>query len=405
MPGFHSRRRFLQSTLGGSALVAAGGLAVPEFLLRSALAAPRQGTKILVVVQLSGGNDGLNTVIPYRDPLYRQARPTLAISPAQVIKLNDELGWHPSLADLEKLWQQGDVSIVQGVGYPNPNRSHFRSMDIWHSAQPENPRPNTGWLGRFLDRSSHETLAALHLGGESLPLALVGRRAAAPSLRDPQSLQLRPGVNSQRLRQLALTQQAPNSALEQFVRTGLLTALDASGRISQALKEEPAASPYPSSSLAQKLRTVAALIDAELPTRIYYVSLAGFDTHVKQQGAHAALLQQYAGALAAFAQDLQARGHWDRVVVLTFSEFGRRVRENASAGTDHGTAAPVFLLGGSVRGGLVGDHPSLEDLDAGDLKFHTDFRRIYATLLEKWLGADSQSVLGRRFPALELLQS
>ncbi len=407
-----SRRRFLQQALGTSALVAAGGPWVPEFLVRSARAAANaSGDRVLVVVQLSGGNDGLNTVVPYRDRLYRRARPTLAVPAGQVLRLDEGLGLHPSLDGLEQLWQESSLCVVQGVGYPNPNRSHFRSMDIWHSAQPDNPKPRTGWLGRWLDRRprGEAQLAALHLGGESLPLALVARRTAVPSFASLEGFRIHQhdaALQSAALRRLALAQQGPDqpTPLEAFVRRQMLSALDASGRVAQALEEEPAGSDYPGTPLARKLRNIAGLIDAGLPTRIYYVALAGFDTHVKQQGAHASLLQQWGDALAAFARDLKGRGHWDRVAVLTFSEFGRRVQENASAGTDHGTAAPVFLAGGKVRPGLVGPAPDLHDLDAGDLKFHVDFRRVYAALLERWLGTPAAEVLGREFSPVDVFQ-
>ncbi len=407
-----TRRRFLKQTLGSSVLVAAGGPWVPEFLLHSARAAAGRSTdRVLVVVQLSGGNDGLNTVVPYRDPLYRQARPTLAVPSAQVLKLENGLGLHPSLQGLEELWQDGSLCVVQGVGYPNPNRSHFRSMDIWHSAQPENPKPRTGWLGRWLDRQGGQAaqLAALHLGQEPLPLALAARSVAVPSFASLEGFRLHEhdaALSTAALRQLALAQHSPQqpTPLEAFVRRQMLAALDASSRVSQALQEEAAGTDYPPNALARKLRNIAGLIDAGLPTRIYYVSLAGFDTHVKQQGAHASLLRQWGDALRAFAQDLKARGHWQRVAVLTFSEFGRRVRENASAGTDHGTAAPVFLAGGKLRAGLHGPAPDLQDLEAGDLKFHTDFRCVYAAVLEHWLETPAAEVLGRQFPPVKVFQ-
>ncbi len=404
-----TRRRFLKQALGGSALIAAGGAWVPEFLLHSARAAAlRPGDRVLVVVQLSGGNDGLNTVVPYRNPLYRQARPTLAVPASQVLKLEKGLGLHPSLGGLEQLWQNRSLCVVQGVGYPNPNRSHFRSMDIWHSAQPDNPQPRTGWLGRWLDRQERQAaqLAALHLGEEPLPLALVARETAVPSFASLEGFRLHEhdaALSTAALRQLALAQQSPAqpTPLEAFVRRQMLSALDASSRVSQALEEEPAGTDYPQNPLAEKLRNIAGLIYAGLPTRIYYVSLAGFDTHVKQQGIHATLLQQWGDALNAFAQDLKNRGHWDRVAVLTFSEFGRRVRENASNGTDHGTAAPVFLAGGKVRAGLIGPAPDLEDLEAGDLKFQIDFRRVYAAVLEHWLDTPGGEVLGQPFQPVE----
>jgi len=427
-----TRRQFLQNVLGGSALLSAG-LTAPAFLTSTArlLAAPGQRDhKVLVVVQLSGGNDGLNTVIPYRDPLYAQNRVALRIAPTTVVPLADGIGLHPQMRGMAELYEQGQLAVVQGVGYPNPNRSHFESMDIWHSCQRGDEmngdaaaaRARTGWLGRTIDRlpsRQRRELPALHLGRGALPLALVARQTAVPSVESLDRFQLRSpdgGLSVAALRELSTSSLSPDAAsagneaaehpgsLVQFVQQTTLTALDASGKLKESLAQDRAAVAYPAAPLAGQLRTVAQLIDAGLPCRIYYLSLGGFDTHASQLPTHAELLGQLSQAVAAFMADLQARGHADRVLLMTFSEFGRRVKENASAGTDHGAAAPMFLAGAAVKPGLIGPHPALDDLDAGDLKHHTDFRQVYAAILEHWLKCPAAEVLGDHFSPADVLK-
>lgn len=428
-----SRRQFLQNVLGGSALISAS-LTAPAFLTSTArlLAAPgSRDHKVLVVVQLSGGNDGLNTVIPYRDPLYARNRVALRIAPSAVLPLADGIGLHPQMRGMAELFERGRLAIVQGVGYPNPNRSHFESMDIWHSCQRGDEatggvataQARTGWLGRTLDclpGKQRGEVTALHLGRGALPLALVARQTAVPSVESLDRFQLRSsdgGLSVAALRELSAASlsldwptanndaaEHPSAALVQFVRQTALTALDASGKLQESLAQERAAAGYPAMPLAGQLRTVAQLIDAGLPCRIYYLSLGGFDTHANQAATHAGLLEQLSQSLAAFMADIEARGHADRVLVMTFSEFGRRVQENASAGTDHGAAAPMFLVGTAVKPGLIGPHPSLADLDAGDLKHHTDFRQVYAAILEHWLGCPAAEVLGGSFRPADVLK-
>jgi uncharacterized protein (DUF1501 family) len=415
-----SRRHFLQATLGSSALVSCG-LSVPQFLARSALAAEVQakGTKgrgakdnVLVVVQLAGGNDGLNTVIPFADDGYARNRFALRVPTEQMLKIDGHVALHPQLKDLRKLIESQRVAIVQGVGYPNPDRSHFRSMDIWNSAQRNVEHPRDGWLGRTLEHGRHQAgfdVPALHLGSEELPLALASRQLAVPSVESMDSFRLRTSDGSvplSTLKTLAEIRRPDASPLLDFLCRSTLNAYAASQQVQQALVEGKTATPYPENfGLAKKLKTIAQLIDAGLGTRIYYVSLAGFDTHANQAQSHSNLLRELSESLSAFVADLAARGHLDRVLVLSFSEFGRRVRENASQGTDHGTAAPVFLAGGKVQAGLIGKHPSLSDLDQGDLKFHTDFRSVYAAILDGWLGCPSQTVLGQKFSPAGILRA
>jgi uncharacterized protein (DUF1501 family) len=399
-----SRRRFLQHALGSSALLSVG-LHVPAFLARSARAAGTgTGQRVLVVVQLSGGNDGLNTVVPYGDELYAKHREVLRLGADQVLKIQQGLGLHPSMDGLARLLQENRLAIVQGVGYPNPDRSHFRSMDIWHTARPEVVDTRDGWLGRALDTVPAEErrdVAGIHLGPSPLPLALVSQHTSVPSLESLERFRLKTAGGAMATSALAELAQAPRaeqSELLDFIRRSTLNAYASSEQVQEAIGSGTSGAEYPEYALAQRLKTIAQLIDAGLSTRIYYVALDGFDTHANQLEAHAGLLREFSSSVEAFVHDLAARGQLERVLVLAFSEFGRRVAENASAGTDHGTAAPVFLAGGAVRAGLIGEHPSLADLDQeGDVKFHTDFRQVYAELLDRWLGCPSQTVLGREF--------
>jgi uncharacterized protein (DUF1501 family) len=382
----------------------------PLFLhTTAALAAERPGERLLVVVQLSGGNDGLNTVIPYADENYRKLRPSLAIDRGSVLKIDNQWGLHPRLTGLSKLLENRQLAIVQSVGYPNPNRSHFESMDIWHSANSK-PDRKTGWLGRSFDaqRSSLEASGdppGLHLGAENQPLALAARDVHAPSVHSLSQFRLETGGDAGQRRAVEALTAAPRASagdLLQFVQTRSTSALRVSGRLEAAVGNYRATAAYPATPLAAKLKQVAQFIDAGLGTRVYYVTLDGFDTHSNQAAAHGGLLDQLGGALAAFAEDLQSHGHLDRVATLVFSEFGRRVAENASRGTDHGAAAPVLLVGGRVHSGLIGAPPRLDDLQDGDLKFGIDFRCIYAAILERWLSWPSATILGSGFAPAEV---
>ncbi|MFN0019818.1 MAG: DUF1501 domain-containing protein [Pirellulaceae bacterium] len=410
-----SRRKFLSTV----SAVTAGGLAAlssraPRFLLESAAyGAVTKGERILVVVQLSGGNDGLNTVVPYSEEKYRKSRPSLVIdgNGGNIVKIENGIGLHPSLKAWEKLLENKQLSILQGIGYPNPNRSHFESMDIWHTAHTKPSGRDSGWLGRCFD-AHKDTLAkaidppGMHLGEEVQPLALAARDLPAPSIRSLEQFRLETGGDDQQRSVITCATAAPRAEgndLLKFVQTRATSALDLSRRMQASGSGYKTTVNYPGTPLAQKLKNIAHLIDAGLTTRVYYVSIDGFDTHSDQAGAHASLLDQVGGAIAAFTEDLAGHGQLDRVMTLVFSEFGRRLQENASRGTDHGAAAPVFLLGNKVKPGLIGKHPSLHDLDDGDVKFHTDFRSIYAALLEKWLGWPAAPILGDMWKPMECL--
>jgi uncharacterized protein (DUF1501 family) len=393
------RRAFVtQASCGAAAVVSLGGIA-PQFLMQAAAAEADANERVLVVIQLSGGNDGLNTIVPYTNEAYYKLRPTLAIPKNQVLKTDKQLGFNPVARGLANLLEDGRLAVVQGVGYENPNRSHFESMDIWHSCDRKQDRRPDGWLGRFVDGDRGSTDAgAMHLGAEKQPLALHALKSHAVSVRSLDQFRLQTGDANLRQTVESLAQATRNNDdLLGFVQLNTTTALAASSRVEQATRNYKPQADYPDSRLAKKLRTVAQLIEAGLGTRVYYVELTGFDTHSQQAPAHTALLRELAGALQAFVEDIQAHGHGDRVLTMCFSEFGRRVAENASQGTDHGVAAPMFLAGEMVRAGLLGKHPSLTDLDQGDLKHAIDFRSVYADVLQNWFGVKSSSILGGTF--------
>ncbi len=407
-----NRRQFLIRSLQTSSLLALGS-AVPQFLARTALAATPGKDSILVVVEMSGGNDGLNTVIPYADDLYHKARPTLRQTGDGVVRLDDHVGLHSSMQGLRPLWQQAQLAVVQGVGYPNPERSHFEAMDTWQSGDPHG-RFNNGWLGRATaETGSGGGVPILHVGDSRLPLALSGAAGGgAVSVNDqnPFRLELTGGQAGRQkprrklLDELSAPAQSPQDDLTAFVRRRQVQTLAAVDNLRELL-EGPHAIPRQGGGLTQKLQLIAGLIARGFGTRLFYVSLDGFDTHSDQAPAHGKLLADLADSVAAFFQTLKSTGHDSRVRLMTFSEFGRRVQENSSKGTDHGAASCLFVAGPSVKGGVVGQHPSLKDLDADDLKFHIDFRQVYATLLDSWLGCDSQAVLGAKWEHVQRLEA
>ncbi len=409
-----TRRDFLR---GGLLLISAG-LAAPAFLAKTGLATPLPGAartrasrSILVVVQLSGGNDGLNTVVPYADPLYTQLRPQLAVSPAEVLPLDAALGLHPALAPLKARYDAGQLAIVTGVGYPNPDRSHFRAMDIWQTAEPA-AYARSGWLGRYLASCACEgqAIAPAVSVTQALPRAFWTESLFVPALTDLGAYRVqtdprwpadRP-AKLQALRELEARHEALRPYAE-FLGQQALNALASAEALQRVEGGWATPVEYPATPFARSLRLVGQLIAGDLGARLYYVQLGGFDTHANQKNTHARLLETLAGGLEAFQQDLEAMGRADEVLVMTFSEFGRRVRENGSQGTDHGTAEPMFLLSAALRGGIYGQQPPLDDLDNGDLRYQVDFRTVYATLLERWLGAAVEPVLGASYPLLDFL--
>jgi uncharacterized protein (DUF1501 family) len=405
-----SRRDFLRAGLHTSTLVALAPT-VPGFLVRTARAAqPVRDGRMLVVVQLDGGNDGINTIVPFADEGYAKHRKSLRLRTDRLLKINREIGWHPAMSDAAKLMESGRLAVVQGVGYPNPSRSHFKSMAIWHSANVNLPRTDVdiataedkaalGWIGQALDegrKPADGSPAAQFVGSGSMPEALRSRRSVASAItRAEDSVLMLPGVAR------SAVGGGGNDDLAAFVRRSMLDAYSTSERLGKVLRSDDRGSNYPSTTLASRLRTIARLIKGGAGTRVYYTSQGTYDTHYAQEPAHSILLAELAGALRAFLDDLAAAKLADRVAVLCFSEFGRRVQENGSQGTDHGTAGPVFVAGPSVRAGLVGATPKLLDLKDGDLRSGIDFRQVYATLLVDWLGLPAQQALGGTFERLQ----
>jgi uncharacterized protein (DUF1501 family) len=410
-----TRRHFLKASLAGGSLVSLG-LSVPRFLSRTAAAAPpahRAGARdtILVVVQLTGGNDGLNTVVPYKDAQYGKLRSTLRLPASQLKKIDDGVALHPSMDGLAKLLEDHALCVVQGVGYPNPSQSHFRSMDIWQAASTE-PELTEGWLGKAL--KGLPATPSFHLANtnDGAPLALAGAPARVPTIATLADFQLHTAAasSSDQRTQRALIEGVARPAggkpnLLDFVQRTAANTYASSRRLQQVGRTYQPKVPYPNTRLAERLKLAAQLIDADLGARIFYVSLENFDTHANQLTAHANLLRELSDAMTAFYKDMAARGHKDRVLMMTFSEFGRRAAENGSQGTDHGSAAPMFLVGGRVRAGAVGAHPSLTDLEFGNLRHHTDFRQVYAAILDRWLGVSSKEVLGREFRPAAIFRS
>ncbi|MHB1035406.1 MAG: DUF1501 domain-containing protein [Pirellulales bacterium] len=417
-----TRREFLKASLGASALLSLGS-AAPEFLSRTARAAagPSDGERILVVLQLAGGNDGLNTVVPHGDDEYPKVRRTLRIPTERLHKIDSLLGFHPELGAMMKLYQDGYLSVVQGVGYPNPDGDHNTSMRIWQTGTMKDSGCQTGWLGRLADHVCGEDDARtpiVYLGEIPRPFTLNARRSIVPAIHAAGDLTAKTLTDAagspahrRRLARAAEAARPGDNPLLDMARRGALAAYAKSNKIEAAgVLRSASGAVYPPYQLAQSLRTVAGLIRADLGLRIYYTELGGdepggFDNHANQRDNHAALLRQLSESVAAFVRDLERDKLLDWVLVMTFSEFGRTVRENGRRGTDHGSAAPLFLAGGKVKGGLIGAHPNLTDLEGGGQKHHTDFRRVYATVLDRWLGYDSQAVLGARYEPLDVLKA
>ncbi|MFG0326628.1 MAG: DUF1501 domain-containing protein [Phycisphaerales bacterium JB037] len=428
-PRAYTRRAFLSRGVA----MASASLSVPAFLNASAFglpfAAPDMSSipgvpedHVLVVVQLSGGNDGLNTVIPYGDPAYYRARPGIGLRENTVLRVSEPLGLgvHPSMTGLKELYDDGMCTIVQGVGYPNPNRSHFMSMDIWHTADTD--ATGDGWLGRYFDSQccgygageSGTDDGSMNPGiaiGREAPLAMQGSKVKPIAFETPELFTWTgKGVHdslSQPYHELIEREREPlaGGSNTDFLMRTAMDAQVSSEMIRKAVERRPSVQ-YPNTPIGQQMSMIASMIAAGLKTRVYYASHGGFDTHAGQGGQygnHARLLEQFASAVRAFYADLREQENQGRVLTMSFSEFGRRVGQNASGGTDHGTAAPMFLFGPMVRAGIHGRHPSLTDLDNGDLKFNTDFRTVYAAILEEWLAADSKKILGGSYRPAKVL--
>lgn len=397
------RRDFLKH----STLTAAGTLAIPAFLkpLEALALEDLDAEKNLVVVQLSGGNDGLNTVVPFGDDIYYQKRKSIAIKPEEVIKLNDRQGLNPNLSALQELYDQGWMGILNDVGYPNPDRSHFRAMDIWQSGSDANEFLSTGWIGRYLDSNCQACkfpYTAIEVD-DSLSMAMKGAARKGIALKDPATLFR--NANEPFFKEMIRTEKAhlDEDNLGYLYKTMIETSSSAN-YIQNTAKLYQQKATYPNTAFANQLKMVSRLISSGLKTRVYYVSLSGFDTHANQNQQQGRLLQQYAEAINAFLKELKQNDRLDSTLVLSFSEFGRRVGENASNGTDHGTANNMFLFGGRLKKqGILNSAPNLSDLDAGDLKYQVDFRSVYGTVLDKWLDVSNAQVLNKKFNTLDFI--
>jgi uncharacterized protein (DUF1501 family) len=394
-----SRREFLSR----SALISLAPT-VPAFLARAARATvPDREGRVLVVVQLDGGNDGINTVVPFADENYARHRKQLRLPTDRLIKLNDRVALNSALTDAAKLLDSRRLAIVQGVGYPNPSRSHARSMAVWQTASfdPEE-HAGLGWIGRGLDEDRRRAAAAssLFVGAEAVPAALRGRRSIAGALARLEDFDL----GSEAAAARAMASEASADGLASFVHRSMLDAYTIADRLKDTARLSSSAA-YPETGLAGRLRFISGLLKAGYAARVYYTVQSGYDTHAAQVGTHASLLREFAGALKAFLDDLAGARLADRVAVLAFSEFGRQLQENASAGTDHGVAGPVFLAGNRVHAGVAGTAPSLTDLDAGAPKMTVDFRRVYAAILDDWLGIPAKVCLGGEFAPLPLFRN
>ncbi len=405
-----SRRGFLK----GAAMFSSIGLA-PAFLAHtaesvSAEAAPIAGFKdgrILVVVQLGGGNDGLNTLVPWSDDAYYRARPTLGLKKERLVRITDDLAANDKLTDLMKLYDQGQVGIVQGVGYPNPDRSHFRSMEIWHTASDSDEFLARGWIGRYFDNCCSGTArpqAGVSLGKDR-PQAFDGEKGIGVAFDDPMNFGWKPGKatdTAEKFEKINAASAKKNDTLD-FLRHTTSNAIMSSYEVKEAAQRAGYGKNGQKPNAKDPLQTVAALIRGDLQTRIYYVSAGGFDTHANQIATQDGLLERFSQSIARFQQTIEADGNADRVVTMVFSEFGRRVGQNASGGTDHGTAAPMFVIGKNVKAGLHGTAPSLTDLDDGDLKYGVDFRSVYASILQDWFEVGPEKILHRNHVPLPII--
>lgn len=396
---YFKRKEFLQI---GS--LATASLMLPKFLKafeRENMVPP--GNKVVVVVQFSGGNDGLNTVIPISNDIYYKGRPKLGISKENALGLTTDAGLNPALEIFKSLYDDGSLAIMNSVGYPNPDRSHFRSMDIWQSASDSSEYVHTGWLGRYLDaqcKGCDKPTQALEID-DVLSLALKGNDKNGLAFTDPRRLYS--SSNEKFYKDINAGHQATEETVDYLYKT-MSETLSSADYIYQQSKLKPTTTTYPATELGKNLKTISSLIMSDINTKVYYVSLGSFDTHVAQEGQQRRLFTELNDAVKAFTTDLKKNNRFDDVLMMTFSEFGRRVSQNASNGTDHGTANHMFFVsGGLKKKGLLNAMPDLADLNDGDLKHKVDFKTVYATVLHNWLGSDDRTILGKQFEHLDFI--
>jgi uncharacterized protein (DUF1501 family) len=393
------RREFLQV---GS--LATASLMLPKFLkaFERPMMVP-QGNKVVVVIQFSGGNDGLNTVIPVQNDIYYSSRPQLGITKQNALLLTDEVGLNPALVNFKDLFDDGSLGILNNVGYPNPDRSHFRSMDIWQSGSSSSDYISTGWIGRYLDaqcNGCNKPTQAMELD-DILSLALKGEDSKGLAFKDPRRLYS--SSNEKYFKDINADHLHGEATADYLYKT-MSETLSSADYIFQQSKLHPTSESYPDTELGKDLKTIASLIYSEINTKVYYASLGSFDTHVNQDNQQKKLFMELNDAIKAFTSDLKKNNRFDDVLLFTFSEFGRRVTQNASGGTDHGTANNMFLISGGLKEkGIINAMPDLSDLQDGDLKYKVDFKNVYATILNKWLGADDKTILGSQFDYLNFI--
>ncbi len=407
------RRNFIQKSF----LATVGTMWVPTFLkafenpndtTQNPFFKPNFNEKICIIIQFSGGNDGLNTLVPFKNDAYYKNRPLIQIVPNEVLKINDELGFNPALPVMKTLHENGELAILNNVGYPEPDRSHFRSMDIWLTASKSSQYLQTGWIGRYLDNMCQNDDCKLAYEAievdDSLGLALKGDKVKGLAVKDAQKLyQI---AKNQQLQQATNTHaNEHNHDLASYLYKTLAETQSSAQYLHEKTTKKPSQTyNYPNTDLGKQLKTIADFVKAGVSTNVYYASHGSFDTHVNQKAQQARLLTVYNDAIDALVKDLKANNLWKNVVLMTFSEFGRRVAQNGSQGTDHGTASNVYLMGGSLKkAGVLNELPNLTDLDEGDLKFTMDFRRIYATILDKHLDTDHKKILNEKFDVLNFL--
>lgn len=396
------RKEFIQI---GS--LATASMMLPKFLKafegNSMMVPP--GNKVVVILQLSGGNDGLNTVIPVRNDLYYKARPKLGIEKTKALLVTDEVGLHPALTGFKELYDDGSLGIMNSVGYPNPDRSHFRSMDIWQTGTPSSEYSTTGWVGRYLDaqcQGCDKPTQAIEID-DVLSLAMKGEHVKGIAVKDPRRLY---GTSNEKFFRDVLKNHIdePGEQAVDYLYKTMAETLSSADYIFKQSQLHPSNAEYPKTDLGNSMKTIASLIFSDINTKVYYVSLGSFDTHVNQDAQQQRLFTEMNDAVKAFVKDLKSNNRFNDVMLFTFSEFGRRVEQNASAGTDHGTANNMFLISGGLKQkGMINELPDLADLDEGDLKYKVDFKNVYATVLNKWLNARDQDILGKKYDYLNFI--
>ncbi len=406
-----TRRDFLTRGLG----VVGAGTVLPNYLIRTALAAPqaKPDQKVLVVLRLSGGNDALSSLVPYGHEAYGKARTTTRIKGEEVIKLNNELGFHPKLSGFKELLDQGALAVIPGIGYPKTNYSHFTATEIWQTARYQAGQEPYGWIGRALDygyKGNLDPTLSIAVGTGKSPRVMVGSEHPGIAFSQPESFRYTGGRGNKARMELYRKLNASNAGEGKgnldFITSTAMRSNESSDRIRELAKAYKPKAEYPKGGLGKNLRIIASLITGGLATRVFFTETGGFDTHRIQREKHDGMMANLNDCVFAFNKDLSQQGQAHRVLTLTTSEFGRRVKENGSKGTDHGAGAAHFLAGSGVKPGIHGKHPSLTDLQGGgggSLKHTTDFRSVYATLLEKWLTIPSEPVLGEKFPLVDLI--